>query len=173
MTTRYALWLSPIGEAFDRWQALITELSARLGTTAFDPHVTLIGPGGEPESLQQATRLLALEIEPLVLQLGATRLLDEYYRCLFVEVDPSPALSLAQAAAARRFGRPPGRYYPHLSLVYGDLPEARKQEVIAEIGQRFDEPLPIAQLTLIEVPNGPATWRCLERAALGGEDSCI
>ena len=174
MATRYALWLSPDGEAFERWQALIAELSARLGTPAFDPHVTLVGGlHGEFEALQQATRQLALEIEPMVLPLGASRYLDEYYRCLFVDVDACPALARAQAAAARRFGPGPSPYYPHLSLVYGELPAARKQQLIAEIGARFDEPLPIVQLTLIEVPDGPTSWRCRARVALGGDDCDI
>lgn len=170
---RYALWLSPAGTARERLQALIALLAARLGTPAFAPHVTLLAGLTPAHDMPRATRALATQLEPLSLRLGRVKYLDEYYRSLFVEVEATRALLHARACAVERFASAPSAYYPHLSLVYGELAAQRKQDLIDELGLGFDETLTLTRLELIEVTDGPESWRRIERAALGGDDNAI
>lgn len=169
---RCSLWLLLPREAHARFQALIARLSARLGTPTFEPHITLLGGiGGTEEDLRQRTAALARELAPFEARLLEATGLDEYYRCLFVEVALSRALAAAREAAGRRFDRLLGAgFYPHLSLVYGDLEEGEKEKILDEIGRYFDETVRIEELALYETSVPPPAWRCVARARLGGGD---
>jgi 2'-5' RNA ligase len=169
-TSRFTLWLLLTPEAHAWFQALIERLSARLGTPVFEPHITLLGGlTGEEEGLRQRTRALAGAIGSFEARLLEAKWLDEYYRCLFVEVALSRALLDAHETARKAFDQrlEPG-FYPHLSLVYGDLKENEKEIVADEIGRYFDESLPIEELALYDTSGAtPPTWRCVERCRLG------
>jgi len=169
-TPRFSLWLLLPREAHARFQAIIARLSAQLGTPAFEPHITLLGGlSGAEEDLRQRTRVLACAIKPFEARLLKVAWLDDYYRCLFVEVAPSRALHDAHEAARQVFNqRSNAGFYPHLSLVYGNLEEKEKTTILNEIGSRFDESIRIEQLALYDT--GGPVWRCVERVGLGGGD---
>lgn len=168
--SRFSLWLLLPREAQERFQALIARLSARLGTPAFEPHITLLGGlTGAEEDWRQRTRALAGAIKSFEVRLLAVTWLDEYYRCLFVEVTQSRALLDAHQTARKVFDqRPETGFYPHLSLVYGDLKEHEKEAIVDEIGRYFDESIRIEELALYDTSGGtPPAWRCVERRRLG------
>lgn len=169
---RFSLWLLLSREKQERFQALIARLSARLGTPAFEPHITLLGGlTGMEEDLRRRTHALATAIEAFEVRLVKATWRDEYYRCLFVEVARSRALQAAHEAARQQFDRRlDAGFYPHLSLVYGDLDEKKKAEILDDIGRSFDESIRIEDLALYETSGLPPAWRCVERAGLGGGD---
>lgn len=168
---RFSLWLFLPQEAHERFQALIARLSARLGTPTFEPHITLIGSlTGAEEDLRRRTHALATAIKAFEVRLLKATWRDEYYRCLFVEVARSRALQVAHEAAGQQFDRrPDADFYPHLSLVYGDLEQKNKEEILDDIGRSFDESIRVEYLVLYETSGPPPAWRCVERARLGGD----
>ncbi len=169
---RFSLWLPLPREAHERFQALIARLSARLGTPAFEPHITLLGGlTGAEEDLRQRTRALACAIKSFEVRLLEVAWLDDYYRCLFVEVAASRTLHAAREAAGRQFDRHLDTgFYPHLSLVYGELEEKEKEQILDDIGRSFDESVRIENLALYDTSGPPPVWRCVERRRLGGDD---
>lgn len=51
---RCSLWLTPPGDLQERYARIIRRLAAAYGTTAFAPHVTLLGEvHGPPEALRE------------------------------------------------------------------------------------------------------------------------
>lgn len=167
-----SLWLLLPQEVHARFQALITRLSVRLGTPAFGPHITLLGGlTGTEEDLCRRTRVLAGALRSFEVRLLEAAWLDEYYRCLFVEVAPSRALSAAHEAAGRHFDQQPdARFYPHLSLVYGKLGQKEKMQILDDIGKTFDESVRIEHIALYDTSGPPSEWRCVTRVELGGGD---
>jgi len=167
-TRRFSLWLLLPREAHERFQALIAELSARLGTPRFEPHITLLGGlTGSEEALRRQTRALAAAIEPFEVRLLEAAGLNEYYRCLFVELALSGALQDTHEAARQVFDqRLDAGFYPHLSLVYGNLEEKKKENILDDIGRHFDENLHIEELGLYDTSS--PVWRCVERRRLVG-----
>lgn len=165
---RYTLWLLLPREAHERYQALIAMLSARLGTFLFEPHITLLGGlAGNDEDLRRRTRALAGVTGPFEVRLLKAAWFDEFYRCLFVEVARSRVLQQAHDAAREAFDQTADmEFYPHLSLVYGDLTEQEKENIADEIGRHFDETIRLEELALYET-SGPV-WQCVERRRLGG-----
>lgn len=164
---RYSLWLMPDVAARERFAALIAMLSTRFGTLPFEPHVTLLGAlAGDETDLRRRTRTLARELVPFEVRLLEAKGLDEFYRCLFVEAALGRGLPHAYAAACRIFEQALAPdYYPHLSLIYGNLTVAQKTAVLGEIDRMFDEHVRLEVVALYET--GGAQWRCVERSRLG------
>jgi 2'-5' RNA ligase len=169
---RYALWLLLAEPAHARYADLIRRLSERHATPPFEPHVTLLGKiAGEETGLVARAEQLARELAPFDIQLLDAVCLDEYFRALFIEVALAPPLNDARAAACRRFGRRAAdEFYPHLSLLYGDLPEREKESILDDIGRYFDETVRIDRIALWRVDGAPAAWRALAHCALGGSE---
>jgi len=123
-----SLWLMPGDAVRQRLAALIESLAARLGTSPFAPHLTLL-PGIEgrpPDTVLEAARSLAAGLRPLTVRLESVESRQEHFRCLIALAAPHEPLRAAHSAAARAFGRQPDpAFLPHVSLVYGSLaPEA-------------------------------------------------
>lgn len=132
-----SLWLVPPPDVRRGLARRIDELALRHGTPRFEPHVTLLA-GIEAEGGQVAaeSRGLVGRLGPVGLRLTRAGGRDEFFRCVFLEVEPEPALVEAHRRARERFGRdaePP--FFPHLSLVYGRLDSDAKAALLQELEQ--------------------------------------
>ena len=162
-----SLWLIPSGAVYTELAALISRLSRSYGTPSFEPHVTLLSGIALAEPLLFAkTQQLAELISPFQVKLTTVDYQDEYFRCLFIRADPDGALRQANATAKVLFERPEEPpYMPHLSLLYGDLPQAKKEEIIAEWGSTFALEFTVDALYLISATadRPVADWRRIAR----------
>jgi len=166
-----SLWLMPAGDAHDRLARLIVSLAARFSTPPFPPHVTLLaGIEGRPEDeALGVSRVLAAALPPLFLRLLTVDGRAEPFRCLFAPAEASAPLLAAHAAAARAFGREPDPgFLPHLSLVYGALPEPTKRALAAEVADLVARPFPAARLHAWRTEGRVGDWRELGTFELGG-----
>lgn len=164
-----SLWLMPEGKARDELGELIDRLAARLGTGPFAPHVTLVpGLPGPEESVLDRARRLAAELGSLPVELSRVDGTSEHFRCLFFQVAPHPALRDAHERAAARFGRQPDPSFdPHLSLVYGTLAAARRDDLKREL-QPLARPSFEARRLHVWRTEGPVgEWRELAALELG------
>ena len=153
----------------DRFRALIAELSRRSGTPPFEPHLTLTGIEA-PTAAAACARVtpLAATLAPLPVRLTEIGMTAEYFRCLFIRAAPSPALLHAYRSACAALGRPPAEFMPHLSLIYGELAPAAKNEIAAGLGGRFELEFTIERLALYTTFGLPPDWRCVGDFRLAG-----
>lgn len=139
-----SLWLMPEGKAREHLAELIGGLAARLGTTPFAPHVTLLpGLGGPEDQVVDRARSLAASLSVFTVAFSEVAGLDRYFQCLFLRAQRDSPLEGAHGRAARVFERDPNPAFdPHLSLVYGDLDIDTKvplaRELSGEIGSSFE-----------------------------------
>ena len=164
-----SLWLMPEGKAREKLAALIDRLAAGLGTAGFAPHVTLLSglPGPEAEVLDRA-RVLAGQLHPLSLAFSGMDGTGAHFRCLFLRVATSPALLQAHARAARYFGREPeASFDPHLSLAYGTLDAARKDDLKRELPPLTPTSIEARRLHVWRTEGLVREWRELAAVELG------
>ena len=138
----YHCWFKPSGKAYAILSRTIRDLARELDAPVFEPHITLIGNlEGTEKELIERTRQLAGRLEPFTAVLTQPSYRDTHFQCLFMLVERTPPLMNAHVTAREFFHKPHQEFMPHVSLVYGSYPEARKKLVIeslpADVQNRF------------------------------------
>jgi 2'-5' RNA ligase len=167
-----SLWLMPEGSACDRLVGLIGRLAARLGTTAFAPHVTLLpGVSGAEDDVLDRARALAADLEPLSLELSGIDGSDAHFRCLFHRVADVRPMQAAHERASSRFGRELDTSFdPHLSLVYGTLAPELKNELARELSAEAPIAFEASRVHVWRTEGVVGEWRELATFGLGPGD---
>ncbi|CAI5488823.1 unnamed protein product [Closterium sp. Naga37s-1] len=118
--------------------------------TSAKPHVTVIGAFGEREGLDEQEVVKRMErlsasLKPYdiqVMELAAGRL---FFQCVYLKMLPSKEVLHVHNEAVEVMGmdrNSVAAYMPHLSLIYGDLSDAQKQEAKAAVEETFSSLLP-------------------------------
>jgi hypothetical protein len=139
----------------------IRELAETLGSPVFEPHVTLLSnlAGTEAEHVRR-TETLAQRLHPLPIVLTAPSYGKAYFQCVFLPVEQTSQIVAANRTANEIFDGVAQSYFPHLSLVYGVFPEARKLEVVARLPASLCTAFDAAAVHLIKADsNDPQDWR--------------
>ena len=158
----FHLWIVPTGEVYDRLAGVIADLSARHHGPAFDPHLTLLGRlEGEEEVLVDRAHQLARALHPFDVRLGEPRYEAQYFRCLFLPVEPSPPILEAHQRATQIFdAQPTSAFDPHVSLLYGVFPESLKREIITALPTDLPSAFLASRLHLIRAGStNPQDWQ--------------
>ncbi len=158
-----SFWLTLEGAASERLREVLARLAGRLGGPEFEPHVTLL-PGltlPEAEVLARGAEL-AGSLTSLPLRLTRVGGRDEYFRCLYVEVDGGAALVGAFGRACRLLGHFPREpFFPHLSLAYGRLSPAARADLCRELSPLVQGRCEARQLVLVRTEGPSAAWSLL------------
>ncbi len=168
---RASLWIRPQGDALDKIVAAIRAAHRIAGGPPVQPHVSILG--GIEATLASAGRKLeklVSRLEPFEIRLGDIEWRDEYYRCLFVAVEPSEALERAHRLAHEAFDMmPPDPFEPHVSLAYGDLAESVKAAISERLGGGLDIAFPATGVALVNASESVPTpeWRALAERRFG------
>lgn len=158
----FSLWMMPPPAIGDRFRALIAELSRRSGTPAFEPHLTLAGVEAPTVAAACARAApLAAALARIPVRLSEIGMTDEYFRCLFIRAALTPPLTHAYHIACATLDQTPGAFMPHLSLIYGELAPAAKNEIAASLGGRFELEFTVERLALYTTAGPPPDWRCV------------
>lgn len=160
-TTGYSIWLVPEGEVYKKLDQLIVKLSRKYKSPYFAPHVTLVGeillPGGE---VVKRTKILAYSLNPFTVYLNKVGHGDFYFRSLFIRAMKTRKIMAAYKTAIKIFAAiKPKPYMPHLSLIYGNYSEETKNEMIKEIGRKFDINFKIDKIYLYKTDGKVGDWR--------------
>ncbi len=136
-----AFWLLPADADAEWLRACMRPLAARCGSPAFEPHVTLhVGTRSGDLAIEPLLAALARRAGPLALDCAQTCHSAAYYKALYLRLDANradgPALAglrqaLVDALEAAGAPRSDYRFDPHLSLLYGSLDAALREQLAA------------------------------------------
>lgn len=145
-TLPIAFWLLPGGPDAERLQGLVGRLAREHGGPVFEPHITLHVAACPPDTDIDAVLAQVAAASPPHLRLAAlaTGNSDAYYQALFAGIatdrrDGEGLLTLRrrlvakfEAAYAPQEPEPSAAYvfHPHLSLLYGELPPALREQLV-------------------------------------------
>lgn len=183
---KLSLWLSPTGADFGRLKELIGTLASETpGCLPFDPHLTLISDDQVPripldqvlkkvsESVTQWNRSRSdkqtFELKFQKIQSG-----EQFYQCVLIAVVPSESLlrlnnllreSLVPNSSERAVL---SDYFPHLSIVYGDLSSEQKDQLVERVKVALDdmhgfEPM---EITVVQTSGPSSDWVQLAKISL-------
>jgi 2'-5' RNA ligase len=169
--TQYHLWLTPSRDASERFARLMTQLREQYRGPKFEPHITLLGEiEGEELTVVQHVRTLATKLHPIQIHLQEPAFEDEYFRCLYFTVRPTPEVCEAHEQAKAVFGKiPKSPFHPHVSLLYGLFPERVKREVIVSLPADLPKTFLANDLKLIRAESlNLKDWSEVETLSLEG-----
>ena len=192
MDAVYAIWLMPHGQIYAGLNKLIVDLSKKFGTVEFEPHMTLHWPitGSEKDVLEKTAKLASL-LSPFNIELQNPEVMDEYFRCIFLPAQKSDYLVGANKKAREIFSKKPPiheailravygdqraaetiarekepGYGPHLSIMYGTLPQNIKASIIKSLNVQ-KQSFSVNSLHLYETGADPKEWKLVKRFTLG------
>jgi 2'-5' RNA ligase len=163
---KHALWLRPFGDTAFELKQRIKRLSSEFETPVFDPHITLLkGLRGSETELIQLTDTLAASLSPFMVELTELGYRDHYYQSLFYRVKRTHELITVQDIAERLFGfNRDEEYFPHLSLMYGNIEGHKKRALISTMDQSVNITFPVHSLLLIKTNGGVQEWEKIHTA---------
>lgn len=168
MQGQYALGLLPAqgSRARDKLVSMIERLRAEHDTDSFEPHVTLIVVSNASEAeVRWKTQQLTEKARPFQISLGELGSNGTYFQMLFAKALLSEELHQLNEQAQELFGKRE-LYFPHLSLVYGDLlphdVELLKSLVENELGDPLSTEFEVTGIELWHTDAEVNHWRHLE-----------
>lgn len=158
---RFSLWLKPEGEIFDILKRIIDSLAEAHNAPRFDPHVTIAGTEGDPEDTQTMQNLLlqiAVGCEPMTLYLKDTDFRESLYRSLFIHIAPNDALLALRNRCLGLFNQEHKPFMPHISLMYKEMDQEKKIQIMEQVGKRFDLVFIPDKIHLVRTTGQPESW---------------
>ncbi|KAI8851166.1 2',3'-cyclic-nucleotide 3'-phosphodiesterase [Chytridium lagenaria] len=132
----FSFWIGPpAGSKLDQNLVdIVNVYSNRLGTPKWQPHITLLGQITESyNEVEAKLTKLCKTVKPFKVHLTDIVIKDQFFQCIMAKVEETNEIMELNARVADVFPRPQAVYWPHLSLVYGDLTNETKASVQAEI----------------------------------------
>ena len=166
----YSIWLLPYGSNNEKLSEIISKLSKRFShshqTPKFEPHVTLIGQikANEKEVIKKVEDLASCT-EPFHLKLGNTEHSENYFKCLFAQVENAHELAKIRKNAEESFccHEP---YFPHLSIMYGLFSTEEREALTREMGN-LELSLDIRKTAVYLTSGSTERWNCIATFDLG------
>jgi 2'-5' RNA ligase len=130
-----SLWLMPCREDEAFLASLIGELAMRFGTPNFAPHLTLRGDTNATfEHLHDDARAAAAALQPFTEAIAGIETTEAFFRAFYLRF----AVSAPLFGLKRRLDpQEAENFMPHVSLLYGNLPEMVKAPASVELRQRL------------------------------------
>lgn len=171
----YCLWLVS-SSANASLSSLVRTLAPLVDGPAFAPHITLCAPKGPARdsadlltaALEDA--LASLPRGPMTLTLKSPAPGTFYYQCVLAPVDQAAgdaARLLVLNAKINEASRNERKetYFPHVSLVYGDLDDGRKAEVVEgaeKAGRPWPKEIVFDQAVLVDCEGTAEQWKIVK-----------
>jgi hypothetical protein len=133
--------------------------------------VTLLGPlPGSQDDIAVHTSHLARQLKPYAIHLNTPAYEDQYFRCLFLNVQKTPLVMEANTRAKTTFNQSDHfPYRPHLSLLYGGYPIAVRKQIIATLPSLQGIQFAVTTLHLIRAEStDPKDWHKIGTFPLSG-----
>ena len=145
-------------------KSIIIRLAGEFGGPVFTPHVTLLSLAflstEEPETvLTKKMAAFAVACAPFSLALGLPAVEDRYFRSLYLRVQEKESMTALHRRAAEAFSvAPDAEYVPHLSLLYGNYSQERKEERTTSLDLQGTDSFQVDQVNLWKTEGEVADW---------------
>jgi 2'-5' RNA ligase len=148
---------------------LIGRLAARFGTPPFEPHVTLLGAMACDDRAACCARELAAGSAALELPVTGIGGGDPPFRILYLRLgETAPLGRLRAAAQAQCPHRESQPWFPHLSLLYGELEASARARIADELKPDLPASIRLDRLAFVDARGPVSAWRRAGATALTG-----
>ena len=156
----YSLWLSPQGSSRDLLSKNITDISQRLSSAIFDPHITLCSPvKGDKKEFQEKLQQLVSTFSAIPVRLQKFSFAHEFFRCLYIDVAKSPELLTLRKKSLDIFKLHTALpYEPHISLAYKNPDEFDADLLCRELDTTLLSPMTFNRIAMMDTSGQIHQW---------------
>ncbi|KAJ3065640.1 hypothetical protein HDU98_010965 [Podochytrium sp. JEL0797] len=135
--TNLSLWIGPPkgSDLHTKLTAIIDHFSAKLGTPKWSPHITLASFQADP--IEAAAKIAAATKNHGAFKVPLIDIVTKalFFQCVMAKADETEQLMSLNALMQTLYPLQHKNevYWPHLSLVYGDLSADARKQVVDEI----------------------------------------
>lgn len=161
----YSLWLIPKSAAYYELELTIRNLAESYQSPIFPPHLTLIS-GMECSDLAQLTektQLLSRSQRPFCCPIERIEFSNQFFQCVYLKIFPTEDLRGLRTQSLSYFETRDSLFYPHLSLIYGNLTEQTKTAICRKFEKKFPSEIEFASLALFHTDGPPENWRMVDQ----------
>lgn len=168
----YSIWLLPSEKDSKRFQKIIETLSQSFKTPTFEPHLTLCTniPNITDDLFYQISVLAALT-STFEVYIGEAQTSPHYFKSLFVQVHANRTLQNLQQEIQNLFSDIEYDFFPHLSLLYGELKEEVKKSKINLVKEDLVAVFQASQIAIVDTEGEVANWKIVEIFNLHQEEN--
>ena len=144
----YSVWLIPAEPWLVRFRKIIENISKENNTPSFEPHITILIKNDEEEKMISVVEQLAKQISKPVSKLTQIDHETSYFRALYIKAEKQKLFE-AHMLARKFVGMLADPYYlPHLSLLYGNMNENIKKNIIKNLDVKLPMDVEFDRITL-------------------------
>lgn len=135
MTQAFTIWLEPAEHQQQQLSSLIHRLATEQNAIPFAPHITVYsGKTNDLAIIQQGVANIARQLVPIQLRIAAIKASDFFFKTVFLTFEQDDSVyALNQSVQQIPHENIGYHLYPHLSLLYKDMPLSEKQTIAQSI----------------------------------------
>lgn len=162
----YVLWLLPDEAGSDYFNNIISVLAAKYQTVTFLPHITI---GRVPEigisEIENNLTKIGQNTPEFVTKVKKVWCREKWAEKISIEIEPSSQFENLLSSIDLIFKGPfAKREYPHLSLLYGDIPCSELRVEVENLNHIILNRFKITSIALMDLHGEPNEWRVVNRA---------
>jgi 2'-5' RNA ligase len=161
---KFVLWLIPAGSVNKTLSQLISNISKPFNAPVFEPHVTLLGRlKGLQNPLEKKAEKLVSELSEFTVYLTEPDFRDSYYQCLYYKVKATRQLISVYETAFEIFcpAKKIEPFFPHLSLLYGNITQNEKQEISKNFKSNLFK-FNVQSIYLVSIDGDSEDWKIVK-----------
>lgn len=157
-TQGYSIWLIPPPGISSKFKVIIDDLARKYNQGFFDPHVTLIGGlDGEEGKVLREVKELVKKLKSFEINFEGFGMEDFFFKSLYLKAIKGDGLMTANNLAQAQFNLN-YEYKPHFSLIYGDLSDEIKIEIIEKLKNQKWVGFKVDKLVLYKCDGEVSEW---------------
>ncbi len=130
----YSVWLMPEPDISKKIYEIIEGLAIKYGSTPFEPHVTLLGQiSAVQEDALKMAESLAASSTAMNIEFGKIGNSDAFFKSIFVRIKYTEMLQRFYKNATSTFKMEPGKFMPHMSLVYFNVDKQTRLDAVRHV----------------------------------------
>lgn len=159
----YSIWFLPSEEYSSSFKTVLDTLAQQYSGPAFHPHVTLLGHLPQPaDELRDIMKQVASTTAPFTMDISHIEGIDYFFRCLYFRIQDRPLLTRIHEQAKSFFPHQTWEpFMPHLSILYADLDQKKKQKIIRNWNLPYPPAFTVNRLQLARISDEVENWKIL------------
>ncbi len=164
----YSIWLMPSAESNVVLEKVLKTFAAQASTPIYKPHLTLAASNdADEDQVFKKFEELAGQVSKMELDSGPLSTEDSYFKAIYLLLEKPKELIAAKRLAKNIFQERPEKFFPHITLAYGNITDIQKVEMIRNLTITLPTKISFEKIALVKTNQAEASqWKKINEVNL-------